>query len=515
MRYYGSNGKAHTGWLVTDTYKDYGLQRYWFGSDGVLAVSRLVSKSEAGWWAYATKRGYVVRGRYKTGKLVYLADNDGRLEDAGWTVSDSYGQGLQRYWVDSAKHAAVAGFSKDGWAHYTTSKGYVLRGGSSNDGTMRYADNDGRLMKKGWLVTDAFGQGLQRYWMSSYKAFTGGFFKSNDGIWAYAREQGYVLRGKMRVGDGMLLADNDGVLVENIAKEGWLVTGKYDGELQRYRIDDSCNGHLGAHLGYFTIGKNDYYGRYDKGYVVRGYYSGRGTTVVADNDGCILGRLNGIDIHPEYQSGVDFDSIDANFVIIKATQGTANTKYWKNLQKKARQMADKALNAGKMIGFYHFVDTSVSAESQAKHFYKAVKNYIGKAVLALDWENNDVSGYNNIDKGPSYAKRFLDELYRLSGVKAVIYMNRSTVQSYDWSSVSNSGYGLWLAQYLYKYYDPENGTQGFVSDPTIASGSMGSWDTPTIYQYTSTGVLDGYNGQLDFDVFYGNANQWSKLAARS
>ena len=45
---------------------------------------------------------------------------------------------------------------------------------------------------------------------------------------------------------------------------------------------------------------------------------------------------------------------------------------------------------------------------------------------------------------------------------------------------------------------------------------MGAWgSSPTLYQYTSTGVLNGYSGFLDLDVFYGNANQWAKLAARS
>ncbi|MBM6817731.1 hypothetical protein H6A23_11340, partial [Olsenella uli] len=60
---------------------------------------------------------------------VYLADNDGRLAGPGWVVSDAYGQGLQRYWVDADAHAAVEGYSEDGWAHYTTEEGYVLRGG--------------------------------------------------------------------------------------------------------------------------------------------------------------------------------------------------------------------------------------------------------------------------------------------------------------------------------------------------------------------------------------------------
>ena len=361
VRYYDADGSAHTGWLVDSTYRSYGLQRYWFGSDGVLAKSRLVTKAEAGWWAYARPEGYVVRGRYadpSTG-YVYLANNDGRLEGAGWVVSDSYGQGLQRYWVDSAAHAAKPGYSADGWAHYTRPEGYVVRGSYAKSGLVYLADNDGRLAKSGWVVSSAYGQGLQRYWVDAAKhaAVVGrssdgwdhfttawgyvarnvtkdkdgsyyladndgrlvsggwvvssaygqglqryyvdpknaklkvGFFKV-DNKWYYGTSKGYELRGKQRVGDGMLLADNDGLLVENIAKEGWLVTSLYDGELQRYRIDKSCSGHLGAHLGYFTLSGNSYYGRYDQGYVVRNvvYTAPDGKMYYGDNDG-VLGPL--------------------------------------------------------------------------------------------------------------------------------------------------------------------------------------------------------------------------------
>ena len=56
------------------------------------------------------------------------------------------------------------------------------------------------------------------------------------------------------MGAGMLIADNDGLLIENYYGEGWVVTDQFVGEMQRYRIDYSCDGHLGAHLGLFSLG---------------------------------------------------------------------------------------------------------------------------------------------------------------------------------------------------------------------------------------------------------------------
>ncbi|MCH4277057.1 MAG: hypothetical protein LKF78_07795, partial [Atopobiaceae bacterium] len=123
--YYDASGSRASGWVVNSTFKTYGLQRYWLDTTTkALASSELVKASEAGYWAYATRYGYVVRGRYTEGGVTYLADNDGRLESPGWHVSSAYGQGLQRYYVTAAKHGCVTGYSTAGWAHYTTPAGY-------------------------------------------------------------------------------------------------------------------------------------------------------------------------------------------------------------------------------------------------------------------------------------------------------------------------------------------------------------------------------------------------------
>ena len=83
----GASG-PRKGWLVTATVRgtvDGGLQRYWLDSaTGALSFNKLISADEAGWWAYATADGWVVRGKYKASDgTVYLANNDGKLEDAG------------------------------------------------------------------------------------------------------------------------------------------------------------------------------------------------------------------------------------------------------------------------------------------------------------------------------------------------------------------------------------------------------------------------------------------------
>ena len=124
--------------------------------------------------------------------------------------------------------------------------------------------------------------------MKKHGAKTGFFTVDNKDYYGIP-SRGYVVRGKFTYNDiGMLLADNDGVLQGfPSGLGGWLVTGKYDGgELQRYRIDDCCGGHAGAHTGLFVLDGSMYYGLPDTGYELRNAIQRiQGTWFRADNDG--------------------------------------------------------------------------------------------------------------------------------------------------------------------------------------------------------------------------------------
>ena len=281
------------GWHVTSAYGS-GTQRYWVDATAHACVP---GYSADGWDHYTTPAGYVLRGRQTDASTgdVYLADNDGRLESPGWHVTSAYGSGTQRYWVDASAHACVPGYSADGWAHYTTAAGYVLRGASTDSATgyVYLADNDGLLAGPGWIIGD-FGNGLQRYWVDAEKhACVPGY--SKDGWAHWTTTYGYVLRGAQHYDeDGVLLADNEGKLAECYSSGGWLVTSAFTGSLERYRIDDCCGGILGAHVGPFSIGDDKYCGNSATGYVYRNCYTSGLYDLWGyfDNDG-ILRKLDG------------------------------------------------------------------------------------------------------------------------------------------------------------------------------------------------------------------------------
>ena len=206
--------------------------------------------------------------------------------------------------------------------------------------------------------------------------------------------------------------------------------------------------------------------------------------------------MNGIDIS-SWQKGINLNVVPCDFVIVKATGGTGyvNPDY-------ARAM-NQAMSAGKKVGVYHYArekGCKGSAVAEADFFVKTVQNYIGKAILVLDWEEE-------LTLGVSWAKEFLDRVYQKTGVKAFLYTSASVTRQYNWASVAQAGYPLWMAQY------PNNKPQnGYRDKPWTDGKGYGAFKTLAIHQYSSSGRLPGYNGNLDVNKAYMDAAAWDKYA---
>lgn len=268
--------------------------RFWLSEDGEAYKDGLVNpewggtKGKAGYYAWANEDGIIVRGTYSNGTYVWFADNDGRLLNLGWNVTNSFGQGLQRYYiVDEGVHAARIGLdsgtTNGNWAHYTLNEGYVLRGKYNADANTTYvADNDGRLpTTSGWLVTGAYdGGNLQRYYIDGFAARTG-TFEVNGNRYLGLAAQGYVLRGYNA--ENMAYGNNDGHLVYNT----WLVTDKFGHGLQRYWIGSKGVAVRNTLLTASQTGWSAY--ARPEGYVVRGKYASGNKVYFANNDGRLLG----------------------------------------------------------------------------------------------------------------------------------------------------------------------------------------------------------------------------------
>ena len=206
--------------------------------------------------------------------------------------------------------------------------------------------------------------------------------------------------------------------------------------------------------------------------------------------------LNGIDIS-NWQRGIDLSKVPCDFVIAKATEGIGY------VDKSCDGFIQQAKRLGKKLGFYHFARPRNDAVREAQYFYNNTKNYFGEAIPILDWEAENKSDV-------AWAKRWLDEVHRLSGVKPVIYMSESVVNSYDWSSVANADYGLWVAKYRDNKPDYNYNMANAGSRPRVKW-----WEFYCMWQWTSSGRLNGYGGNLDCNVFYGDGATWDKYAGKS
>ena len=197
--------------------------------------------------------------------------------------------------------------------------------------------------------------------------------------------------------------------------------------------------------------------------------------------------LFGIDVSSHQRNintGAMFDNGNIDFVISKATEGCTYVNPY------CDAVMQSAISRNKPCGVYHFARRN-DAKAEAQHFVNNCKSYIGKAIPILDYE---ADALNN---GVSWALTWLKEVERLWGVKPIIYTSLSVTREYNWQPVVDNNNGLWMAQYNSSPSDP------------------GYWDFFAMWQYTSSGHVNGYSENLDCNYFYGDVAAWNKYANSS
>lgn len=206
--------------------------------------------------------------------------------------------------------------------------------------------------------------------------------------------------------------------------------------------------------------------------------------------------MNGIDIS-NWQAGINLSNIAFDFLIARATEGIGC------VDKYCDGYIQQAIKLGKPFGFYHFARPTNDPVREADFFYNNCRGYFGKGIPILDWESGNTSNV-------AWAKRWLDRVYQLSGVKPVIYMSESVVNANNWSAVAAADYGLWVAKYRDNNPDYNYNMANAGSRPHVKW-----WKFYCMWQWTSTGRLNGYGGYLDCDVFYGDQSTWDAYVGKS
>lgn len=205
--------------------------------------------------------------------------------------------------------------------------------------------------------------------------------------------------------------------------------------------------------------------------------------------------MNGIDISG-YQAELNAGIVPSDFVIIKATEGT------NYINPTWEEQAGQVIQTNKLLGFYHFSSVE-NPIAEADFFISVVKDYIGKAVLVLDFEAGAINAWGNVG-----ARQFLNRVKEKTGVYPMIYMSAEVTRQFNWSTISNTN-PLWVAQYA------SMNPTGYQSEPWTDGKGYGAWSSAAIHQYSSAGSLANWNGNLDINLAYINANQWKALASPS
>ena len=205
--------------------------------------------------------------------------------------------------------------------------------------------------------------------------------------------------------------------------------------------------------------------------------------------------LFGYDIS-DWQQGIDPAAVPGDFVIIKATGGTSF------VNADCDRAYQAAKSAGKKLGVYHFaheVGCQGSGADEARWFLANIQGYLGEALVILDWEGDNVT-----DTG--WALEFKRVVESEGNVRCVVY--GSTSQLGYVKALHDGDSPVWAAGYSigYQQIDGYNPPQGPLGVPDGMAVSM--------WQFTSSGRLPGWNGNLDLNVFYGDGAAWDKLAAR-
>lgn len=201
--------------------------------------------------------------------------------------------------------------------------------------------------------------------------------------------------------------------------------------------------------------------------------------------------LNGIDI-ASYQAGLDFSKVPCDFAIIKATQGTGYTN------PDCVRAVEQAMSLGKGVGVYHYISGG-NAVAEANFFINSILNWIGKVMICLDWESNQNSAWGN----ESYLEQVVNQVIARTGVPPMIYVQASRYNQVA-EVAERHNCGLWIAQYA------DMNPTGYQNTPW----NEGAY-TCAIRQYSSAGRLNGWNGNLDLNKFYGSLDDFSKYYGRS
>ncbi len=200
-----------------------------------------------------------------------------------------------------------------------------------------------------------------------------------------------------------------------------------------------------------------------------------------------------------WKADCDVSQIDADGVVVQCTWGAGELTTANGLVGSVWTGADAKIQAaakrGLAVGYMHYI-RGVGASEEACFFAGNTKGYLGRFVPCVDWEQADNAAWGD----RAYLDEFLCQYIRLTGVKPLVYAQRSEIPFIK-DICAKHDCGIWEACYA------SMDAVGWQD-----ADSIWSYVAYPMRQYTSNGRIGGYAGPLDLDYFAGDRAAWDKYA---
>lgn len=198
--------------------------------------------------------------------------------------------------------------------------------------------------------------------------------------------------------------------------------------------------------------------------------------------------MRGIDIS-NHQAGLNLRKLSIDFVICKATEGIGFVDSY------CDRWIQQAKALGMPWGFYHFARNN-DPIAEADFFIENCIGYFGEGIPVLDIEDEGIYNWGK------YADQFTKRVHERTGVWCLIYTSAGFLPYFDGYDVADNC-GLWCAGYPYPASSwPDEFCPYEISPFKIL----------TIWQFTSSLNISGYDGPLDGDMAYMDKEIWDSYA---
>lgn len=205
-----------------------------------------------------------------------------------------------------------------------------------------------------------------------------------------------------------------------------------------------------------------------------------------------MAQLKGIDVS-KWQGDINWEKVKPNidFAIVRCGFGSNATGY-DDVKYKKNVTECERLNIPYAVYLYSYAKSESAIDSEVAHALRLVDGHKPFCVY-IDMEDGSTAGLGK-NVLTAFAKRFC-EAVKAKGYNVGVYANQNWFQNYlDVASLRNAGYSIWCAKYSN-------------NKPNIAA----EYD---IWQYTSSGRVDGVNGNVDMNYMYNDIRNVTTSAVK-